>query len=157
QIASPSEFQEALRRQISRGDGGAADAMAPDQRRGARAWMRRQLARWMPGGLGPLPALRVAGLAIVLAIGAVTVWRALVRPRVVAAQELVSRSDAAVAALVRPGQLLFRHWRVMSTVVDGNGRTIRQTDRAIHEWMDGSDPDRVAGKWFEGDGSLRIA
>src|SRR5262249_30525551 len=67
------------------------------------------------------------------------------------AKEILTRSDAALTALVRPGQVLYRQWRVTIDRFEADGSSLGREERTIHEWMDGADFDRVAGRWYLGD------
>ncbi|MGH9350382.1 MAG: hypothetical protein ACRD26_24290, partial [Vicinamibacterales bacterium] len=58
---------------------------------------------------------------------------------------------------VRPGQLLYRRWKVTSSSTTPGGAGTTPSQRIIEEWMDGADFDRVAGRWYSQDGKLQIA
>jgi len=100
-------------------------------------------------------AVPSAAVAMLLALGLV-IARSLVATPVVSAGEILSRSDAALSRLVRPGQVLYRRWKVSTVTTDGQGATSRR-DRMIHEWMDGADVQRVAGRWYSDDERLLTA
>jgi hypothetical protein len=98
------------------------------------------------------PALTAAITVLALAL----VLRAVVDVPVVSASEILTRSDAALVGLVKPGQLLYRRWRVTSTTIDRDGAQQQGRTRTIREWMDGADYDRVAGRWSSADDRLLI-
>lgn len=100
--------------------------------------------------------LRAVLAAAAACVGIVVLVRSILDVPVLSAQSVLSRSDAALTALVRPGQLLYRQWRVTSTSI-GVGATPALTERIIEEWMDGADFDRVAGRWYSKDRQLQIA
>lgn len=101
--------------------------------------------------------LRAVLVAATLFLAAVVLVRSVVDVRVLSAQSVLSRSDAALTELVRPGQFLYRRWKVTSTSTAGSTPGTTQTERIIEEWMDGANVDRVAGRWSTKDGQLQIA
>jgi hypothetical protein len=109
--------------------------------------------RWLPAPRGLRAA--VASLAVVAAL--IMTLAQLARAPVVSAEEILSRSDAALAGLVRPGEVLYRRWHRESWSWDAAGGTAQRQNRVVHEWMDGSDFDRVAGQTFTPDGHLLFA
>lgn len=92
------------------------------------------------------------GAALALLAATFMLFRSVVNVPAVSASEIMSRSDASLASLVRPGQLLYRRWQVTSTAIGANGIEGRKVHRMIHEWMDGADFERVAGRWYSGEG-----
>jgi hypothetical protein len=117
---------------------------------GVRAWVASLVggSMWAARAITTVAAV-VAGLALAS--------RYVVSEPVVSAKEIVSRSDAAFARLVRPGQVLYRQWRVTITRIAPDGTDLGSGQRTIHEWMDGADFDRVAGRWYSGEDQLFIA
>jgi hypothetical protein len=123
------------------------------------AWFtagRDRLVGVLPARTGLVPALSSAILLTVVAV-TIVLLRSVVDPSVVSASEILSRSDAALGTLVRPGQLLYRRWKVTSTSTRAGGLTGPNTVRIIDEWMDGADVNRVAGRWYASDDRLLIA
>lgn len=115
-------------------------------------------ARLREAGPAPSAHLRIRTVLVAAAVflGVVVLSRSVIDVPVVSAQSVLSRSDAALAALVRPGQLLYRQWKVTSTS-SGSTQGTTQTERIIEEWMDGADFDRVAGRWYSKERQLQIA
>jgi hypothetical protein len=72
------------------------------------------------------------------------------------ASEILTRSDAALARLAAPGQLLYRRWRVTTANTTAKG-TVTRANRTIHEWMDGRNVDHVAGRFYSDQNELRMA
>jgi len=111
--------------------------------RGAAMLAPRPRALW-------IPTAAVAALLILSAFLA-----PLFDATTVSATGILARSDAALAALVKPSQILHRQWRVSTSVQQPDGTVARQSERTIDEWMDGADVDRVAARWYDG-GSLMV-
>lgn len=105
----------------------------------------------------PGSVVRTAMLVLVIGSGIVVLSRAVIDVPVVSAQEVLSRSDAALTGLVGPGQVLYRQWKVTSTGAPGALSGESPSERIIEEWMDGADFDRVAGRWYSKDKELQIA
>jgi hypothetical protein len=133
EVAAPAGFQEALALRI------------------------RESAALEPPARPRHPAVRAAMLAAAVLAGILVLSRSVIDVPVVSAQAVLSRSDAALTGLVRPGQLLYRRWKVTSTLTGGTAAGTSQNDRIIEEWMDGADFDRVAGRWYSKKGELQIA
>jgi hypothetical protein len=144
-IAPPGTFQQDLARRLP--------ALAAESSLRSR-W--RQACGRVVGSLFAPKRLSPALSAAVLLTVAVIVIRAVFDVPVASASEILSRSDAALARLVRPGQLLYRCWRVTSTTTDPSGVQRHGRVRTIREWMDGNDFDRVAGRWSSADDRLLI-
>ncbi len=107
-----------------------------------------------------LVAVRVAvpsAVAATLVAVVLVVVRSLVTMPVASASEIVSRSDAALVRLVRPGEVLHRRWKVSTVTTDAGGAVVRRGERMIHEWQDGGDVERVAGRWYSTDDRLLVA
>ena len=159
-IVPPQDFGEILARRLptmsdrAEGAGRMADAWNDVLRLLARARTRfgGVLTRFWT-----VSAALPSATFVVLIAAAFIFVRSLVDVPVASASEILSRSDAALGKLVRPGQLLYRRWKVTSMVTDADGGESRRVDRMIHEWMDGADFDRVAGRWYSGDERLEIA
>lgn len=156
-IASPDGFQEALLQRLhasARTEGSLATPWwQPACRRVDD--VRARLAAYAPRTL-----VRTAMLTASVIVAVVLLSRSLVDAPVVSAQAILTRSDAALIALVRPGQLLYRQWRVSSTSsspspLDQAPGT--RSGRIIEEWMDGSDLNRVASRWYSERHELQIA
>jgi hypothetical protein len=99
-----------------------------------------------PGASSFLPSgLRAAAaMALLVAVGVALVSYFASTPTVSAA-EILSRGDLALAQLVRPGEMLYRRWKVTERVTTAAGDTATIRESIRNEWMDGSDFGRVAG------------
>lgn len=144
-IEPPAGFADQLRRRLP-----ALAAERPLGVRLRRAW------RQMQSSVVLMPPLSPILTALVVLVAVLLVRTALVVP-VVSAAEILTRSNEALAQLVKPGQLLYRRWRVTSTTTTPSGERRTARVRTIREWMDGSDPDRVASRWVSDDDRLLIA
>ena len=102
----------------------------------------------------PLFSPALGALMTLLAI--VLVVRAVVDVPVLSASEILSRSDAALSHLVKPGQLLYRRWRITSQTIEASGGQRQGNVRTVREWMDGANFDRVAGRWSSADDRLLV-
>lgn len=100
---------------------------------------------------------RTAALTAVVLAGVFLVGRSFFDIPVVSAQTVLTRSDAALIGLVRPGQVLYRQWKVSSSSTPAGAGSATRSGRIIEEWMDGSDPERVAARWYSEDRRLQIA
>lgn len=159
-IESPESFDDELRSRLP--------AMVESEASGPRAALCRRLLASITArcerltGVLPLRVTRwrptLSSAAIVLLIAAALgLLRSVFDPPIASASEVVSRSDAALGALVHPGQWLYRRWKVTSRSTSGEATVGPNTVRFIDEWMDGADLDRVAGRWYSGEGRLLIA
>jgi hypothetical protein len=99
--------------------------------------------------------VRAAAALAAVAAAVVVLVSQFATPPTVSAAEILGRADAALADLVRPGQILYRCWKVTDRITDASGAvTIRES--VNHEWMDGADFGRVAGR-NERDGRTYLA
>lgn len=152
EVVAPSGFQEELVRRIRQ----SVDDEGPVPRwRSAFAW-RPRLAGPTLMGKQPM-ALRTAMLTAAVLLGLVVLSRSVIDVPVVSAESVLSRSDAALTGLVRPGQVLYRQWKVTSRGAAGLMTGTLQSERIIEEWMDGADVERVAARWSSKDRELQIA
>jgi len=158
ELATPRALQQELGRRIPRIAESTAPVTVLDRlhRFFARAG---RFGKSIGDAAGVSPALTTVTLSVPLVFAAFVLIRSFVTVSVVSAKEIVSRSDAALAGLVHPGQLLHRRWKVASTVTGPDGQEVQSSlpVRSIHEWMDGADFDRVAGRWYDGDDHLLVA
>ena len=157
EVAPPAGFQDALLQQISDARADESDARSWRERVGFMfgSWRRLAGACWTiisPPGI----SLRTALATIVAIAAGGLAFRAFVATPIVSAQEILSRSDAVLANLVRPGQVLYRRWHLV-TVTSTPTIAPYQSRRIVDEWMDGSDPDRVAGRWSTPEGQTLTA
>jgi hypothetical protein len=116
----------------------------------AGAWARIRSTMSALPSFSPVFSAAMTLLAIAL------VFRAVLDVPVVSASEILTRSDEALVRLIKPGQLLYRRWKVTSTTIEQDGSERRGGTRTIREWMDGADYDRVAGRWSSADDRLLI-
>jgi len=153
-IDPPESFKESLFAQLPR-------LAEHDEGRSGR-WiggsrpMLRRLAGLASGRMRYAHALPSAAVGIFL-VALLLVSRTFVDTPIASANEILNRSDAALATLVHPGQLLYRRWKVTTQTTDADGGNPRHTVKMIHEWMDGANFNRVAGRWYSADGRLLIA
>jgi len=73
------------------------------------------------------------------------------KPPLASAEEILTLSDVALARVVRPGEVYYRRWRLTFSGRDAEG--IRE-ERIAHEWLDGSDLERVASHNLTPEGRL---
>jgi len=154
-IDPPPSFEDALLARLP--------AMADARRTEVAGWRVRAAEGWramwrrVDGARRPTYA-GVWRTAVAAAfVAAILIASRTVDPPIASANEILSRSDAALATLVHPGQLLYRRWKVTSETTGANGVNTKRTVKMIHEWMDGANFDRVAGRWYSDDGRLLIA
>lgn len=100
---------------------------------------------------------RLALSAVTLAVVVLLLSQSVIEPPVLSAQAVLASSDDALKAMVGPGQVLYRKWRVRSTGGAGAMTGTPQPGRVIEEWMDGGEPERVAARWYTLDGHLQVA
>lgn len=149
EVASPEAFEHTLARRIRT----LADQPTAGPSAAARIrtlFRRGTRVAWKGWTVAPAAAVLALGIGLLLA----NVVRKAANPPVVSAAAIVSRSDAALASIVRPGQLLYRRWKATTTITGADHRLISRTERSIHEWMDGSDFERVAGQSYTDDDQL---
>lgn len=157
-VTAPQDFREDLCARLPR----MAATGAFDDRSwlGGSRWFSRRvaalvrpLARWF----SPLPGtLRTAAAMALLVALAVTFVSQLASTPTVSAAEILSRSDLALAKLLRPGEVLYRRWKVTDRIT-GAGRPDTVRAWTSHEWMDGSDFAHVAGRRYSVAGRLLLA
>ncbi len=100
-----------------------------------------------------LPRLAAAVTAVVLLVLAGLDFASI---RTVSASDILTRAQTAVRNLARPGELLFRRWRIVETITDQRGHERKQT-RYLLEWMDGADNRRSVGRTLDDSGHLYLA
>ena len=154
-IDAPTAFQEELLTRLPKMD--AVERRVPKSRwRSALGSLFRSVQCAETALRRAAVAAAPSAVVVVFAVAVLVVSRSIWDTPLASAAEVLSRSDAALAKLVHPGQLLYRRWKVTSTTVDPSGATTRRTVRMIHEWMDGGNFDRVAGRWYSSDDRLQI-
>lgn len=127
---------------------------------GARQFSRRLISpaapspRWFPRLTRALPT--AAAMALLVALAVAFLWQFASTPTASAA-EILSRADMALARLVRPGEVLYRRWKVTDRVTAPAGGPDILREWLSHEWMDGSDFARVAARNETLNGRVRLA
>lgn len=149
-VSAPPGFQDELAAQLRQT---GTQATPAGHRRGLRAAIVDAVARaaniW---SFGPAPLGTAVALVVLLAVIVAVDFG---RPPVVSAEEVLARSDEALAATVHPGEVLKRTWRVQVTSWARAGSQPVVRERVVHEWMDGSDFEHVAGQSETTDGRRR--
>jgi hypothetical protein len=157
-VVPPEAFRDSLERRLP-----AMTGSDPGTARAVRvlprlckllAAARARVSDLFAFGWARFPSLPSAAVVLLAALAFILIRS---DTHVASAAEILSRSDAALGKLVRPGQLLFRRWKVTSTLTDADGVTVSRPERTIDEWMDGADFERVAGRWYTGAERLLIA
>jgi hypothetical protein len=156
-VVPPDGFRDALLQRLQQAPADellAQPSQPPSLFRSVRAIPGALVAR-MPG-----TPLRTAALAAAVLIAVAVLSRSLFDASVVSAQSILTRSDEALIDLVRPGQYLYRQWRVTTTSTAPSPLDATRgprSGRIIEEWMDGSDFDRVASRWYSDTHELQVA
>jgi hypothetical protein len=150
-VEPPEDFQRELVNSIRR-RGATQERVPRFPFIRARTFLRAVTSSRIPKLVPALPSAAVVAFLVAF------VARSVYDLPVASASEILTRSDAAIVKLVRPGQLLYRRWRVTSTTTSADGKEVRHGNtHTIREWMDGADFDRVAGRWYSADDRLLIA
>lgn len=150
QVAPPPGFQEALRERLRQGvESPVTPSATPAPARSLRDWFHWPV-------MLPVPP-RVALTAATILLATLFLTQSVIDQPVLSAQVVLRRSDDALEALVGPGQVLYRKWRVQSSGGPGMMTGTSQPGRVIEEWMDGADSERVAARWYTLDGRLQVA
>lgn len=156
-LIAPGGFADSLAEHLpdmARAD--ARGACTPDGLwRGALRALRGRAGEWriwrVPHVLQTAAAMAMAALVL----GALVFH--LTSTRTVSAAEILSRADSALTQLVGPGRVLYRRWNVVERSIAFPGAPPSVATRQIHEWLDGSDLLRVAGRNVNAAGDLRLA
>ena len=152
-VDAPDTFGQSLLRRLPTLEREAARRTTPIRLRLERLAYR---ARSVPAD-GILRAIRAA-IQVAAAVGVILVLgRGILSHPVASASEILSRSDEALTKLVRRDQILYRQWKVTVSRISPQGQDLGTEHRTIHEWMDGGDFDRVAGRWYSDNDRLFIA
>lgn len=100
-------------------------------------------------------ALHPAAAALLLVAGFVAY--SFVGPTPASAREILTRSDQAIAKLVKPGEVLFRRWRISEWIQDTSGAPARHVERYTLEWIDGADPRHATARTLTAAGRMYLA
>lgn len=137
EITPPSHFRDELAERLK-----ASDQQLPPH--SAMAALGERLLRTINGwGFMPAPIPAAVAGAVVLAVVA---FFATGQSPVLSAAEVLARSDEALAAIVHPGEVLHRTWRVRLTTWERGDAAPVFREQLHDEWMDGADFDHVASK-----------
>jgi hypothetical protein len=98
-------------------------------------------------------------LAAVFAVGVAAAFGVLdlLGSRNASASAILTKSDLAIARLVRPGKVLFRRWRIVERMRDRSDGPERVVERFTLEWIDGSDIRHATGKSQTPSGRVYLA
>jgi len=110
---------------------------------------RLALFRSLAIGLSPVSALAIVAAIVLVLLN--------LRGPLVAASEILSKSDQAIVKLLRPGKVLFRRWRIVEKIWDAPGLPPRVVERYTLEWIDGSDVRHATGKSISSSGRMFLA
>ena len=141
-----SGFQARLSEILAAGKSGTPDLRPGSMRGAVRAAFRR---------IWHFEYVRTATATAAL-LAAIAAISELSTTKTVSAAQILTRADAALAELVRPGTILYQRWRVTDIRLQADGRETTQ-ERFIDEWLDGSDLQHVAGRWMTTTGQVLTA
>ncbi len=150
EVLTPDDFGRDLGRRVARAGMEAPPAHLLDL-------VRARLRRWqvpVRHRFTATPSFRVAA-ATLAAVGVLMLYRS--HARTVSAAEVLSKAQAALAQLVRPGEFMFRRWRIVDHIRDTPGGPERVEVRYLLEWMDGADNRAGAGRSLDVNGQVYLA